>query len=418
MAQLTCPNCHGEIELTELMRSHVTAELRREMELNLAPQRSELNSARVQLAKDRELLEAARASISTEVDAQVAAQTKILEAKARKAASEALSVELHDRDARLRELQSQLAMARDAELQLRKRERELQNQKEQLEIQVARQLDVERAKIRDEARLQVEEQHQLKDAEKEKKIADLAEKVKEMQRKLDQGSQQVQGEIQELALEELLRDTFPSDAIVPIGKGVFGGDCVQQVHDQSGHCSGKILWESKRTKNWSNTWLAKARDDQRTARTECVVIVSEALPEGVRSFARIEGVWVCGWIYAHALASALRYGLIEVGKARLAAHGQHEVMELVYNYLASSEFQQRVGGIIEAVVSMKTDLDSEKRSTTRIWSKREKQIHRALTNTANLYGDLQGLIGPSLPTIEGLRTPRIAAKDYEDGGAA
>lgn len=193
--------------------------------------------------------------------------------------------------------------------------------------------------------------------------------------------------------------------------GVRGGDVLQGVLDCTGLNCGRILWESKRTKNWSNSWFAKARDDQRSARAGCVAIVSEALPDGVRTFALIDGVWVCSWSCVVGLAAALRVGLIEIGKSKLAVQGQHEKMELVYNYLAGREFQQRVSGVVEAFVSMQTDLDSEKRSMHRVWSKREKQLQRALSNTAGLYGDLQGIIGASMPVIEGLAMPRLECED-------
>ena len=228
----------------------------------------------------------------------------------------------------------------------------------------------------------------------------------------------MQGEVQELALEELLTASFPGDLIEPIGKGVRGGDVLQGVLDRSGLNCGSILWESKRTRNWSNGWLAKARDDQRSARAGCVVIVSEALPDGVHTFALMDGVWICTWSCAAGLAAALRVGLIEVGKSKLAAQGQHQKMELVYNYLAGKEFQQRVAGVAEAFISMQGDLESEKRSMQRIWSKREKQLQRALTNTAGLYGDLQGIIGASMPVIEGLAMPRLECEPPADQDGA
>jgi hypothetical protein len=311
---------------------------------------------------------------------------------------------LKDRETQLSELKSKLTAANDRELAFRKRERELETAKEELELKVARQIDAEGSRIREEAKLQLEEQHLLKTAEKDKTISDLAAKLKELQRRIEQGSQQLQGEVQELALEQMLENAFPSDRIEPVGKGVTGGDNIQRVQNISGTICGSILWESKRTKNWSNAWLAKARDDQRAARTDCVILVSETLPEGVHSFAFVEGVWVCSWAAAKSLATALRHGLIEVTKARMAIKGQNAKQELVYNYLASSEFQNRIAGIAEAFITMQTDLASEKRAFQKQWSKREKQLERATANTASLYGDLQGIIGASLPTNEGLET--------------
>ncbi|MEQ8788950.1 MAG: DUF2130 domain-containing protein [Pirellulaceae bacterium] len=404
---VTCPSCHTEIEITEVMRSQLTAEIRNEMEADIRAKRRELECAAKELEEQRQLLETTQTEIDARIRSGVESQKKQLLEDAITKARADLTVELQDRDERVAELQKLLKESQSNELELRKRERELESRTEQLQLEVARQLDTERDKIRSQAREQFEEQHQLKDAEKEKQITDLRKQIDELKRKAEQGSQQMQGEVQELALEDLLASTFPTDTIDSVAKGVHGGDVVQRVFDPTGLNCGVILWESKRTKNWSNGWLAKARDDQRAARAGCVVIVSEALPECIRTFGVVEGVWVCSWSCVTGLAAALRVGLIEVGKSKLAVQGQHEKMELVYAYLAGQEFQQRIEGVVEAFVTMQSDLDAEKRSVQRLWSKREKQLQRALANTAGLYGDLQGIFGASMPLIEGLVHPRL-----------
>ncbi|MDM4018170.1 DUF2130 domain-containing protein [Roseiconus lacunae] len=404
---ITCPSCKTEIEINEVMRSQLTAQIRGEMEADVAARCEELDVAKQELERQRDAVEASRLAVEDQVRKGVESQSKTLRKEAELKAREVVEVELKDRDERVDELQLMLKEAQSNELELRKRERDLQSQKEQLQLEVARRLDSEREKIRAEAKDQYEEQHQLKDAEKEKQIGDLRKQIDQLKRKAEQGSQQMQGEVQELALEDLLATSFPADTIEPIAKGVRGGDALHRIFDPTGLNCGGILWESKRTKNWSNTWLAKARDDQRSARAGCVVIVSEALPEGVRTFALIDGVWVCSWACVTGLAAALRIGMIEVGKSKLAVQGQHEKMELVYNYLAGREFRQRVEGVVEAFITMQSDLNSEKRSMQRIWSKREKQLQRALNNTAGLYGDLQGIIGASMPAIEGLTFPAV-----------
>ena len=406
---ITCPSCETTIEINEVLRSQLTTQIRGEMEADVAAKRAELNTVRLELEQQRAAVEASRLEVSEQISKGIDARRAALVNEANQKAREDIAVEMKDREQRVEELHLKLKEAQSNELELRKRERDLQSQKEQLQLAVARQLDSERDKIRTEAKHQYEEQHQFKDAEKEKQINDLRKQIDELKRKAEQGSQQMQGEVQELALEDLLASSFPADTIEPIAKGVRGGDALHRVIDPTVLNCGGILWESKRTKNWSKAWLAKARDDQRSARAGCVVIVSDALPEGVRTFALIDGVWVCSWSCVAGLAAALRVGLIEVGKCKLAVQGQHEKMELVYNYLAGQEFQQRVAGVVEAFVSMQTDLDSEKRSMQRIWSKREKQLQRALNNTAGLYGDLQGIIGASLPEIQGLSLPRLEA---------
>ena len=404
---ITCPSCQTEIEITEVLRAQLSEQVRAEFKADTALKQAELDVTRNQLEQDRRALDASRQTIDEQVRSGIEGQRDELATEAKRKALEDLSVEMQDREQRVEELQRKLKESQTNELELRKRERDLESQKEELQLDVARRLDAERDKIRTDARAQYDDQHQLKDAEKEKQITDLRKQIDELKRKSEQGSQQMQGEVLKLALEDLLETSFPSDAIEPIAKGVRGGDVLQGVLDRTGLDCGKILWESKRTKNWSNEWLAKARDDQRSARAACVVIVSETLPDGVRTFTQIDGVWVCSWSCVAGVATALRVGLIEVSKSKLAAQGKHEKMELVYAYLSGKEFQQRVAGVVEAFVSMQNDLEAEKRSMQRIWSKREKQIYRAVTNTAGLYGDLQGIIGASMPLIDGLALPLV-----------
>jgi hypothetical protein len=408
---ITCPRCRNEFEVTEVMRTQLTEQIRSEFEADAARRSAELDAVRTRLDEEKAEIETARKGLNEHVRSQVEAARQQLALEARQQAKEELTVELRDRDQQVTELRNKLKTAQDAELQLRERERKLQARAEELRLEVARQLDTERDKIRAETLRQSDQEHQLKDAEKEKQIADMRHQIDELKRKAEQGSQQLQGEVQELALEESLQSAFPTDNLAPVPKGVCGGDSLQQVLDPTGLNCGTILWESKRTKSWTHGWLAKLRDDQRAARAACAVIVSEALPDGVTTFALIDGVWVCSWSCIRPLASALRVGLIEVAKSRLAVQGQHDKMEMVYNYLASQEFRNRVAGIVEAFITMRQDLESEKRSMQRIWARREKQLERASLNTAGMYGDLQGIIGASLPVIAGLSVPCLAAPD-------
>lgn len=416
---LACPHCNHEIELTELMRTQVASQIRRELDAQAAARERELDKQNEEVSRQKRQLEKDRESIAEQIRVQVEYQQKELIAEANKRAKDAVAIELADRDEQLKELSTSLASAQEQELELRKMQRTLQSEKDMLKLEVQRQLDAQRSQLIAEVKAQFDQENQLKQAEKDKTISDMTIRLREMQRKIEQGSQQLQGEVQELALENLLSSVFPTDTIAPVAKGTCGGDAIQQVFDPTGLNCGSILWESKRTKNWSNAWLTKVRDDQRSVRAVCVVIVSETLPSDVKTFALIEGVWVCSWGCVKGLAAALRSGLIEVGKSKLVVQGQNQKMDLVYNYLAGREFKQRVEGVVEAFMAMQGDLASEKMALQRIWSKREKQLERALHNTASLYGDLQGIIGASMPTIEGLAFPRIEAdgfpKNLSDG---
>ena len=253
----------------------------------------------------------------------------------------------------------------------------------------------------------------LKEAEKDKLIKDLTTQIGDLKRKSEQGSQQLQGEILEIQLEDLLARTFPHDSIDEVPKGIKGADVLQNVYDATGNRCGAILWESKRTKSWSDKWLPKLRDDQRAAKAEIAAIISIELPKDVSTFSNIDGVWVTNWSCTIGLATALRSSLIEVAHAKQALDGQQGKMDLLYSYLSGSEFRHRVEGIVEAFVTMKTGLDKEKRAMERIWSEREKQLDRAIRQTAGLHGDLSGIIGQALPAIEQLELPALESPEEE-----
>ncbi len=415
---ITCPSCGTEIEVTHALEERLATRLRAEYERRAVQQERAMKEREAAVEASRAELETARTEVEAEVSARLEAERAALEDRLRKATEEAVGVRMRELEEQVREQEGRLRAARDTELALRRRERELTERSEALELEVERKLQAEREGIRDAARRQADEEHRLRDADKEKQISDLRNQIEELKRRAEQGSQQSQGEVLELVLEELLRDSFPRDAVEPVPKGVHGGDVVHTVRDDAGTECGVILWESKRTKNWTDQWLPKLRDDQRAAKAAHAVIVSEALPKGCDTFALVDGVWVTGWRYAVGLATALRVELVEVAKAARALQGQQGKMELLYDYLAGPEFRNRVTGIVEAFGALRDDLEAEKRAMQRIWSKREKQLERAMISSSGMYGDLQGIIGAGLPEIEGLSMPALGAGGEEDDASA
>jgi hypothetical protein len=268
--------------------------------------------------------------------------------------------------------------------------------------------------VRDKAKLEAEEVLKLRVLEKEEQIASMGKQIEELRRKAEQGSQQLQGEVVELELESLLRSKFPLDLIEPVPKGEFGGDVLQRVLGVSGQPCGTILWESKRTKNWSDSWLAKLRDDQRTANAELALLVSSALPKGVTAFDHVDGIWVAESRCAIPVAIALRQSLIEIAKVRQAGDGQQTKMELVYDYLTGPRFRHRIEAIVEKFSDMQSDLDRERKVTTKQWAKREAQIRGVIESTVGMYGDLQGIAGKALQEIEALSPPALEASDFDN----
>lgn len=315
-------------------------------------------------------------------------------------AKEDAGKELADRDAEIKELRVKAKESMDLELKLRKEKREMEEAKNLFELEKTRQLDEERSKIREEAEKIIIEKEKYKLEEKEKMISDLKKSLDEATRKANQGSQQTQGEVLELEIEDLLRRTFAPDDIIGIAKGVNGADIRQVVRGRSGALAGTIIWETKRTKNWTEGWVQKLKDDQRAEKAEVAVLVSTVLPKTIKTFGVYQGIWVSDVTSVIGLAIALRTSLLQVAVVKQSSVGKNEKMEVLFNYLSGVEFKQRIEAIVESFTMMKLDLEKEKLAYTKIWAKRDKQIEQVVHNTIGLHSDLEGLMGKALPKID------------------
>lgn len=393
--EIRCPSCGEKIPVTEVIYHQVAEQARNELETKSAQQQA-------QLAEKARMLQVREAEIDQLVDERIRAGQIQQEQEALTKARQILSIEIEDLRAQSREKSELLATSQQAELELRKRAREFEERERALSIEVQRKLDDGRALIEEQVAARMLEQYHLRDAEKDKKLRDAAIANDVLRRKLEQGSQQTQGEVLEIELEGLIRNSFPLDQVEPVPKGVTGADVVQRVVNRSGHTCGTILWELKRTKSWSEAWIQKLKDDQRAMKADLAMLVSEALPKDCNHFTQINGVWVASPQCAISLAMALRMQLVEVAVTKLAAVGKNEKMEFIYQYLSGPEFKQRIESIMEAFNDMQSDLQEERRITERRWAKREKQLQRVIFGTAGMYGDFQGLIGSSLQTIAAL----------------
>jgi hypothetical protein len=330
---------------------------------------------------------------------------RVVQEKAEETASQRFAVDVEDLRQQLAEKSDQLSEARKIELDMRRQQRELDEKLENLGLEVERQIEDERKHIAREAREKAEEESRLKIKEYQKQLSDLKDELESAKRKAEQGSQQLQGEVAELDLETILKCSFPYDLIEPVGKGVRGADIHQRVHTPAGQFCGIIIWESKNARNWNDRWLSKLKEDQLASKADIAVIVSTVLPEDVSNFACVDGVWIASFPCVIGLATALRETLVRVTHAHRSLEGKDEKIEILYRYLSGSEFKQRVEMIVTTFVDMKTELDSEKRAMTKLWSQREKSIEKVISNVAGMYGDLQGIIGAALPTIETLELP-------------
>lgn len=414
---VTCPKCQHSFELTTAMASEIELRLRTKYEGMVARDRAAIEARERDAAAKLLQAEKARADSEAEVTRRVAADKVAMEqqlaaqlsraktelvAKARKEAEEGAAAEVLALKEENERAKAKLAQSQAAELALRKQREELESAKREFELEKQRAIDAAKAEMFARATRDVEEQFRLKLAEKDKLLADSQAQASEMKRRLEQGSQQTQGEVLELDFEAQLRQAFPMDSIEPVAKGVGGGDALQRVFTSNGKCVGSILWELKRTKTWSDGWLAKLRADGRAAKADACALMSVQLPKGVQTFDVVEDVWVCGVSSAMPLARVLRHGLMQAAMARAASEGQQTKQQMVYSYLTGPGFRQRVEAIQEAFVTMQEDLNVEKKALTKQWAKREKQIEMVIDATMGMYGDLQGIAGKSMPEIEGM----------------
>ena len=406
---IICPKCKNEIKLTESLAAPLIESTRLDFEKRLAQKDLDVAGREKSIQEREAALSKEKDSLETQVNARIQQERGKIAADEAKKAKLALSNDIEQKTKEVADLQEilkkkdeKLTEAQKAQTDLIKKQRELDDAKRELDLTVEKRISEGLTATRQQAKKEAEDELKLKVSEKEQTIASMSKQIEELKRRAEQGSQQLQGEVQELELETLLRSRFPHDNIEPVPKGEFGGDALQRVNSPLGQSCGTILWESKRTKNWSDGWLAKLRGDQRTAKAEISVLVSPVLPKEVEAFDLVDGVWVTHPRVAIPVAIMLRQSLIELAVARQSSEGQQTKTEMLYSYLTGPRFRLRVQAIVEAFSNMKEDLDKERKVITKQWAKRDEQIERVMQATVGMYGDMQGIAGKTLQEIEGL----------------
>jgi hypothetical protein len=406
---VVCPQCKTEIKLTESLAAPLLESIRRDYEQRLTQKDVDIAKREKTVHEHEAALKKQKESMDEQVAQKMQHEQARIAAEEAKKAKLAVGTELNQKVKEINDLQDilkqrdiKLADAQKAQADLIRKQRELDDAKRELELTVEKRVQTDLGAAREKAKKEAEDEMKLKVMEAEQTIASMQRQIEDLKRRAEQGSQQLQGEVQELEIESLLGARFPRDTIQPVPKGEFGGDILHRVMGPLGQQCGTILWESKRTKNWSDGWLPKLREDQRAAKAEIAVILSQVLPKDVETFGLVDQVWVAHPKVALPVAIALRQTLIEIAGARQASEGQQTKMEMVYQYLTGPRFRHRIQAIVEAFSSMREDLDRERKAITKQWSKREEQIDRVMQATVGMYGDLQGIAGKTLQEIEGL----------------
>lgn len=418
---ITCPSCHTEIRLTESLAGPLVEQTRRDFALQLAAKDQLVAQAQERAASEKQRLDLERQGIEATIATRLDDERKQIAIEEQARAKRQVELDVRGKERQLAELtellksrDEKLTQAQAQEAELLKAKRELDDQKRELELSVQKQVNEALEVVRAKAKQDAEETLALKVKEGETRIASMQQTIEELKRKAEQGSQQLQGEAQELVLEDALRARFPFDTLEPVGKGEFGGDVLQRVVNAGGQVCGSILWESKRTRAWSDGWLPKLKGDQRAAGADLALIVSQTMPKGVETFDQIDGVWVTGSKCAMAVAGALRESLILMASVKAAGEGQATKSALMYDYLTGPKFRHRIEAVVDRFSEMQEDLASERKATMKRWAKREQQLHAVLDSTAGLYGDLQGIAGRSMIEIEALEASLLEYRDDDD----
>lgn len=374
-SEIKCPNCGHEFEPNELIREEVEKELRNKM-VDWQKQK-EKQFAEEKNKIQQQLEETLRKNIATDFENKL----RLLEQNNK-------------------DNEEKLKLARQKELEFLQKEQALKNKEEEIEISIQKQLQREREKLSEDIR-KIEEQkvaaketeYQLRMKELEKQLDDQKKLAEEMKRKAEQGSMQLQGEVQEIALEEMLKTSFPFDEISEVGKGVRGADSIQTVRNNFGQVCGKIIYESKRTNAFGNDWIEKLKADMRSLGADIAVIVTKTMPKDMESFGIKDGVWVCSFNEVKALATVLRDGVVRVFNAAKSQENKGDKMHFLYDYLTSTEFAEQWKAIREGFMSMKLSIQKERDAMEKLWKAREKQLEKVLLNAAHIRGSIEGISG-------------------------
>ena len=429
---VVCPKCGHRFAVTKALTDQIEDSLRHQFEAETQEREKAAQVAyEKRLAVEREKIEKQITARAAEASAkqvaklqglltdaerrektaqanfarQLTTEKSRLQREAVNEAKASVSSQLADLRKQIKESEASLQEMQKREAAVQQREKLLKAKEQDIQKAIAREVEVTRKKAQQETSERIEKEYRTRELQHQKVVSDLKKQLTDAKRKLEQSSQESQGEVIERELERTLAHACPDDKICPIAKGTLGADIIHKIISPSGHHCGTIIWESKNTRNWNKSWLAKLRSDQRREKAEIAVLVSSALPKDMQShLCQMSGVWVTDFSVAAGLAIALRTNLIELSRIRKTSQGKTEKMEVLYQYLMSTEFRQRVEAIVEGFTTMRDDLNKEKQATERNWAKREKHLDLVLQNVSGMVGDIQA-ISPAFPKIRRLELP-------------
>lgn len=405
---ITCPECGAEIDVNEVLYHQLEERVKKDFDMKNAKRQRELERKLKEIDEEKKRIEETREDLKKEIEAGI--QKKLREEKARIEKAVRSQIEGENSE-RLKELEEEI-QAKSAQLkELNKTKAEVERLKrekdclrEEIALEKEQELTKRLSEEKQRIQKQLEESSFFKIKEKEKIIDQLKEQLEDAKRKAEQGSVQLQGEVQEIEIENLLRQLYPIDEITEVKKGQRGADVLHEVRNSQGSLCGKIYYESKRTKDFQKAWLDKLKNDNLQVKADILVLVSEALPEGTDKYGLHDGIWICSFHEVKALSLVLRHSIIQVHTVNQAHKGKGTKMELLYEYLTSNEFRSQFEAIMKGFKELQDSYFDEKLKMQKIWKEREKQLDRILANAVDFYGSLKGIAGSSIPQVEMLET--------------
>ncbi len=407
---IKCPNCGNTFDVENVLASEIESKLQQEYQRKLNDSLSEIENDKKQFEANLQLFEEKKKKENELFSERVQKESQRLTIELQEKLKKSIAADFENQ---VQLLQQSNSIAEDKLKESRKKELEfLQMQKAfaekeaELELQIQKKIQEERLSITETIRKQEQDKNALKEAEYALKFKEMQMQLEdqkkladEMRRKSEQSSMQRQGEAQELLLEKILRENFTFDNIVEVGKGVEGADCIQVVRSNTGKDCGKIIYESKRTKAWSNGWIDKLKSDMRSRGADVAILVTQTYPKGMECFGEKDGIWVCNFDELVSVACVIRHGIIQLYEKQISQENKGDKMHMLYNYLTGIEFRGQIEAIVEGFLSMRNSISKERIQMEKLWKEREKQLEKVLLNTSGFYGSVKGIAGASISDI-------------------
>ena len=400
--KINCPECNHEFNVENALSTEIEKSLRAKMNAEAIQKNKEISDRENSLRKEKEKFISEKQAQETIINDRLEVEKRKIKELLEKEVKKENDDSINDLLKKISNQSDELSKIKREKISFEEQVNALKKKEEQLDIEIKQKVLIETKKVQEETKKSEQEKYHLDLKQKDELVNSMKEQISDLKRKAEQGSMQSQGEILELEVERLLESSYPLDSIEEIKKGANGADCVQNVTTNFGHVAGRIAFETKRTKSFSNSWIEKLKVDMRTHKADIGVIVTETMPNDMPKFGIKDGIWICKFSEVEGLSRVLRHSILKVAEVKEANEDRGEKMQVLYSYLISEEFKQQMEAIVRGFVNMKGALESEKRSMKRIWKQREKELELIIDGATEMHGSIRAIAGNSIAPIKEL----------------